>query len=189
MAERLWEKRREFYRNSASVASSRAEDQVADHICRGLGFRPAEMGSVEMYLGIKLDPELPKIQHARTVLNIVSHGRFSTEDGTRPDALLDIKDVKDLQKWLSKYGDEYAAEAEGREIGVIVCARGADPKSLRAVVFTPDTAPVVQPWLLQPGAYFLDRKLGCQVWCRQLSPLISDMSRFMRWDPVRESPP
>lgn len=186
MPEKLWEKRREFYKNSASVASARAEDQVADNICRGLGFQPACIGRVEARLGIELDAELPKIQHARTVLNVLSHGRFSPDDGRRSPALLDVRDVKDVRKWLEKYGDEYAAEASGREIGVIVCVRGSDPKSLRALVFTEDTPPVVQPWILQPGAYFVDRRLGSQIWSRQLQPLISDMSRFLKWDRVVE---
>lgn len=182
--ERLWQKRREFYKNTATLASARTEDHVADNIFRGLGFSPNSLKNVETRLGIDIDPELPKIQHARTLLNIVSHGMFAPDDGGRSSVLLDIRDVKDTKKWMAKHLDEYADESEGRETGVILCTREADPKSLCAFVFTKDTSPVVPAWLLQPGALFVARVHDVQVWKRQLEPLVRDMAEFMHWDRI-----
>lgn len=179
--EKLWQKRRNFYKQMATVASARTEDQVADNIFTGLGFKANNLWKVEASMGVSIDDELPKIQHARTILNVVSHGKFSVHEG-KSQILLDVKDVKDMKKWLDKYGEEYAYEADDREIGVIVCVRGSDPKSLRAVVFVKDTAPVVEPWLLQPESMLLDRKYGAQIWCRKVAPLFRDMSSFLGWD-------
>ena len=181
---KLWQKRREFYKEYATVASARADDQVADHICRGLGFPPSAIGKVEGSLGLNLDPELPKIRHARSILNVVSHGLFMADDDEKTGAVLDVRETGDTKKWLEANIAELAEEAEGRSVGVIVCTRGKDPKSLRAIVFTQDTAPMVQPWLLQPGSCLLDRKLGVQVWCRQLTPLVHDMSELLKWQHI-----
>ena len=64
--EKLWQKRRNFYKQMATVASARTEDQVADNIFTGLGFKANNLWKVEASMGVSIDDELPKIQHART---------------------------------------------------------------------------------------------------------------------------
>ena len=97
---KLWQKRREFYREFATVSTARADDQVADHICRGLGFSPSALRRAERMLGLSIDDDLPKIVHVRTVLNVVSRGLFASEDDTKSGAVLDVRETGDLRKWL-----------------------------------------------------------------------------------------
>lgn len=175
------------YKDAVTNASARTEDHVADCIFRGLGFKPGALGLAERALGASVDPEMPKLQHAREILNVVSHGAFAPNGADRPRIVLDVRDMrgaKDLSKWIDRDGPQLAEDAEGLETGLVCCVRGVDAQSLRAVVFANDTAPMVPPWLLQPGALLYRRFGGVWAWVRGVKELFSDMRRYLQWDQV-----
>lgn len=177
----LWLRRRKFYDDNATMASMKAEDQVARHILRGLGYTANAIWQVEKALGIEMDYEAPALQHVRQILDVVSHGAFTPGENAKSDLTLDVREAKNGRKWIADNMEDLAEEAVLHGIGSIVVVRDPDPKRLCAFVLVHDCQ-TVPMWLLQPESLLLDKKYEMQVWCRQTKPLFYDMARYLQWE-------
>ena len=181
-----WMKRKKHHADGVSQVSMRTEEQVANHIVRGLGYSTKAVYPIEKAIGIQLDWELPLMTHVRTILNVVSNGAFSPQDGNPADIVLDVREAKDPVKWIEQNMQDIADDAINHGIGTIVVMRCEKTKDVVAYVFVKDNI-TVPMWLLQPKSLLFDKKYEMQIWCRRAKQLFCDMARYMRWElPVIE---
>jgi len=177
----LLAKRRQFYKDSATIATQKAENQAARHIISGLGYASNALWHIEKAIGLEMEEEATELQHARAILDAVSGGSFTPSEIAPSKLTLDVREEKNSKKWILTNFEDLAEEAARHEIGSIVIIRDQDPKRLLAFAIVQDVQ-TVPMWLLQKDSLLLDKRFEMQVWCRHTKPLIYDMARYLRWD-------
>lgn len=176
-----WLRRRQFYRDNATMSTMRADDQIARHIMRGLGYRPEAFWKIERALGIDIGYDEPMILHVRLILDAVSNGMFTPSETSPAAIVFDTRESKNPRKWLEDNMEDIASSAVDHSVGCIMSIRNTDtrkPVSF-AIVHDLQTVPM---WLLQRESMLVDKRFEMQAWCRNTEDLFHDMARYMSWD-------
>lgn len=174
-----WKARAALYTNGSRINSQKCEDLVARRILAGLGYTEKGINKIEAALEIPYDAGKPLYDRARTCLEIVSRGMFSTDRGHRKFALV-CRETDDRHDMILRNWDEWIGIADAEERGAVVLGRvGSERMAWGYVILREGDLP---PWILQHPAVLIQRRDGWWAWYREVCDLVYDMARFERWE-------
>ena len=174
-----WKSRAALYADGSRQADQACEDLVARRIIRGLGYTEKGLYDLESSLYLPYDQSKTLFDRARTCMEIVSRGMFSSDRGHRRYALA-CRQTDERHSPILRNLDEWFSMAEAEKEGLVVMGRVGKNRIAWGYVVTRDT--VLPPWILQHPAVLVQRRDGFWVWYREVSDLVYDMARLEHWD-------
>lgn len=174
-----WKARASLYSDGSRLVPQKCEDLAARRILVGLGYTEQGINKLEAALELAYDASKPLFDRAKTILEVVGAGMFSSDRKHRKYVIGSRHFDKRHRSVLDDL-DNLVEMASNEEKGVMLFGRVENDRVAWGYCILPDTE--MPPWLLQPPSVLIARKDGYWVWYRELSDLVHDMARFEHWE-------